>query len=414
MSSDDKIEIEPHVLEYMKQVEQGLSPRASLAEKPLDAQKRLSPVLLWSKRRRSDPSHRDSDPGKPILKNSEHDFDRTLSPDWPLPRASIRRGNNVPLDFTTRKEPPTVDQSTNGQSGSNYTLDMDIGNDLFYTPKGILSEKDYDTDDGPTVEEYGMAYSGHMDDFYADPRTPLPTPKLRTSFKQDVPYQGYPMTPQNTTRVKRRPPPLVDELDIQQNRPAFPSRQFSAPAVTPSPSEFPLPPSILATGGSAGNYANRGQTFGTTSTGLFDPTEQQRRVPSWRPSFPSWGRRSSEKVQRPETGRTASKRKSNSGIEPDPKRRKVHFVLPPGHQEHPPMRRRPTPYYEPFSAKVKRVLLSFFKPFQGKSEEEKAQKDAAKAQKKAAKLQKKREKQARKEREELIESYRHFDDLVDE
>ena len=367
----------------------------ALVQKPIVPESSATPPLRRVVRKLSEPAHKSSVPIKPILKSKGSGADATSATNFRGLHTSTGK-NNVPLRFVTRKAPPTVD-TTRAQAevvpGSPASLVTD--EELFYTPGsvkddyGASADRDYLTSRQKDV----VRADRQSENFYKEPPTPLPTPTLRTSFSQDAPYQGYPLTPHNTFRGKRRTPPIVDELDQKRNSGQFPSRPsftFSPPIETPSPSEFPLPPSLP--------NANRTQTNGPK-------TDYSSRRLSWHPTF---RRRSQlrEAPERPEPTRLSSKRKNDPEEELSTKRRKVvKFDIPAERKQHPPMKRRPTPYYEPLSSKVRRFFRSLFAPF-SKTKEEKEAKKAQKEMKKAAK-------RARKEREELEYSFRNFDDTAD-
>ncbi|OCB85994.1 hypothetical protein A7U60_g6889 [Sanghuangporus baumii] len=398
MSSDD-IHVEPHVLKFINENDESVSRR------PIDPVSPSTPPLKLAFRKLSEPAHKSSSPIKPILKSkgSVPDTNPSTQKDPRRLRTSAVQ-SNVPLRFASRKAPPAVDATPIQEVMINYTASYESDKELFYTPGSVKDDtgeganKDYLTSRQKSTTQTDR----QSENFFKGPPAPLPTPTLRTSFSQDVPYQGYPLTPRNTFRG-RRTPPIVDELDHKRNSGQFPSRQsftFSPPPETPSPSEFPLPPSLPK----ASKDGNATQSASTTQQTGPKNNVSSRRL-SWHPTFK---RRSVLKTtpERPEPTRLSSKRKSNSEAELSTKRRKVvKFDLPPDHKQHPPMKRRPTPYYEPLSARIKRFFRSLIAPFV-KTEEEKEQERAHKEAKKAAK-------RARKEREELEDSFKNFDDTFD-
>ncbi|KAL5498269.1 hypothetical protein ACEPAH_2409 [Sanghuangporus vaninii] len=397
MSSDD-IQIESHVLKFINENDESAG---ALARRPIDPVSPSTPPLKRAFRKLSEPTHKSSSPIKPILKSKGSVPD----PDPSTPRDPRRLHtsavqSSAPLRFTSRKAPPAVDATPVQEVMPIHITRYESDEELFYTPGSM---KD-DTDEEENKDYLTTQTDLQSENFFKGPPTPLPTPTLRTSFSQDVPYQGYPLTPRNTFR-RRRTPTVVDELDSKRNSGQFPSRQsftFSPPPETPSPSEFPLPPLPKAS-----KDGNTTQSASTTQQNVPKNNVASRRL-SWHPTFK---RRSVLKAtpERPEPTRLSSKRKSNSETEPSTKRRKVvKFDLPPDHKQHlqhPPMKRRPTPYYEPLSARMKRFFRSLIAPF-AKTEGEKEQERAHKEAKKAAK-------RARKEREELEDSFKNFGDIFD-
>ncbi|KAL5478849.1 hypothetical protein ACEPAI_2126 [Sanghuangporus weigelae] len=400
MSSDD-IQVEPHVLKFINENDE--SARA-LARRPIDSVSPSTPPLKRVFRKLSEPAHKSSSPIKPILKSkgSVPDTNPSTQKDPRRLRTSAVQ-SNVPLRFVPRKAPSAVHATHVQEVLPNSTTSYESDEELFYTPGSVKDDTgEGDKDDLASRQKSSTQTDRQSENFFKEPPTPLPTPTLRTSFSQDVPYQGYPLTPRNTFRG-RRTPPIVDELDHKRKSRQFPSRQsftFSPPSGTPSPSEFPLPPSlpIVNKDGIVTQSASTKQQTGPKNN------ISSRRL-SWHPTFK---RRSALKTtpDRPEPTRLSSKRKSNSETELSTKRRKVvKFDLPPDHKQHPPMKRRPTPYYEPFSARIKRFFRSLIAPYI-KTEQEKEQERAHKEAKKAAK-------RARKEREELEDSFKNFDDTFD-
>ncbi|KAL5520423.1 hypothetical protein ACEPAG_9647 [Sanghuangporus baumii] len=401
MSSDD-IQVEPHVLKFINENDESAG---ALARRPIDLVAPSTPPLKRAFRQLSEPAHKSSSPIKPILKSkgSVPGTNPSTQKDPRRLRTSAVQ-SNVPLRFVSRKAPPTVDATHAQEVVPNSAASYESDEELFYTPGSVKDDtsEGVNKDDLASRQKSTTQTDHKSENLFKEPPTPLPTPTLRTSFSQDLPYQGYPLTPRNTFRG-RRTPPIVDELDHKRKSGQFPSRQsftFSPPPETPSPSEFPLPPLLPI----ARDDRNATQSASTKQqTGPKNYASSHRL--SWHPSFKR-GSALKTTPERPEPTRLSSKRKSNSETELSTKRRKVvKFDLPPDHKQHPPMKRRPTPYYEPLSSKIKRFFRSLIAPFV-KTVEEKEQERAHKEAKKAVK-------RAKKEREELEESFKNFDDTFD-